>query len=100
MANALDREKVNEPRLVKEIKKLGGLAIKLWAISFAGLPDRLILLPGAKVYFVETKSKGKEPSKIQKIVHRKLQQLGFEVHIIYNEQTLINFLEHVHSKRH
>lgn len=74
-------EKIVEPFIESEVKKLGGLCIKLVTLHFAGLPDRLVLLPNAIIFFVETKSEGINPSKIQKYVHKKLIALGFKVYI-------------------
>lgn len=72
-------EKWFERDLCTRVKKLGGLCIKLSALGFAGIPDRLVLLPGGKVLFVELKSVGKYPEKLQRYWHRKLAALGFIV---------------------
>ena len=47
------REKVIEHHLVMETEKAGGKAVKLVSPSFAGMPDRLILLADGKMGFVE-----------------------------------------------
>lgn len=75
-------EKYLDDKLRAKIKNLGGLYIKLMSFLMGGLPDRLCLLPGARVLFVEIKTTGKELSKIQRIVHRKLISLGFTVLVI------------------
>ena len=80
-------EKALERKLGKEIKKIGGWSIKLIPGLVAGLPDRLCLLPGGRVVFVEVKSTGRKPTKIQKFIHTKLRDMGFRVEIIdKNEQ--------------
>lgn len=38
---------------------MGGLAPKFTSPGFDGVPDRLILLPGGKVAFIELKAPGK-----------------------------------------
>lgn len=81
-----------EGRLKQAIQKLGGLCIKLWALSFTGLPDRLILLPGGKVFFVETKHSEKKPRPRQLIVHEQLRSLGFMVFVICTNEDLKKFL--------
>lgn len=78
----MESEKVIERLLVEEVKKAGGWAIKLLATQVTGLPDRLVLLPGGRVFFVELKSTGKKPTKIQKLIHEKLRALGFRVLVI------------------
>ena len=77
-----ESEKDLERKLCAEIKKLGGWAVKLLPGQITGLPDRLCLLPGGRVIFVEMKSTGKKPAKIQLIVHDRLQALGFAVHVV------------------
>mgnify|MGYP003647341831 CR=1 FL=1 len=89
----LESEKANEKLLNEEVKKLGGWAIKLSAAFISGLPDRLILLPGGILYFVEMKSERKKPSAIQKIIHRKLAGLGFTVEVIDTKEKVLNFID-------
>lgn len=71
-----------EMKLVEEIKKVGGLCLKLNSASMNGLPDRLILLPTGKAIFAEMKSTGKKPTVYQRYVHRKLMALEFPVYVI------------------
>lgn len=77
------------------IKARGGLALKLTSLSFTGLPDRLILLPGARIYFVETKGVEKLPRPRQLVVQRQLQALGFRVWNIWNREHLNLFLNSI-----
>lgn len=87
-----DNEKYIEKRLREEVERAGGLCIKLLPFNFAGLPDRMVLLPLSRLIFVEIKSKGKKPSKIQIIVHKQLAQLGFDVRVIASFEHLANFI--------
>lgn len=50
------RERDIERKLVNAVKDKGGLCLKLTTTTFDGIPDRLILLPGAKSTFVELKA--------------------------------------------
>lgn len=88
-------EKKLEAKLYLTIKKLGGLAIKLYSISFLGLPDRMVLMPRGKVYFAELKSTGIKPTKRQLYVHDLLRRLGFEVYVIENEEQLSAFISRI-----
>lgn len=85
-------EKLIERKLRDDVKALGGLALKLWPMSYAGLPDRIVLLKGGKMKFAELKSTGKKPTLVQLAAHRKLEQLGFPVWVIDSEDTLAEFL--------
>ena len=76
------REKVIEQYFVAEVKRLGGIALKLNSTSMKGLPDRLILLPNGVLFFAELKATGKKARHLQRFIHQKLQSLGFIVYVI------------------
>lgn len=74
-------EKSVEKYLRQQVKKAGGWALKFVSPGFTGVPDRIILMPGARVYFAETKDLGKTPKPRQKRVHKFLRGLGFLVFV-------------------
>ena len=84
----IESEKYLEKMLVERIKLLGGLCLKLLCTHFTGLPDRMCLLPGGKIFFAEIKTTGFTPSPRQIWVKNKLTQLGFNVYIIDNSSLL------------
>ena len=55
-------EKYLEKKLREEVRKAGGLAIKFTSPYFTGMPDRLVLMPKGRIWFVEVKSTGKRLS--------------------------------------
>lgn len=70
-------EKQLEQRLVKAVKDRGGVAYKFVSPGQDGVPDRLIVLPGGKVGFVEVKKPGKgRLRKIQRYQLKRLVALG------------------------
>ena len=75
------KEKGIELYLVKQVKALGGQAFKLVLFSGAGFPDRTVLLPKGRIAFVELKSPGQKPRKIQWFWIKKLRALGFHVFV-------------------
>jgi hypothetical protein len=75
-------EKRIEGRLKARTDRAGGMCIKLVVLSVAGLPDRLILLPKAKMMFIELKAPGKVASPLQNYIHKKIRSLGFEVYVV------------------
>lgn len=87
------REKVIEQYFVSEVKKLGGLALKVNSTSMRGLPDRMVLLPHGILFFVELKATGKGARVLQKFVHKKLQGLGFSVYIIDSKEQVKEVLQ-------
>ncbi|MBQ9704538.1 MAG: VRR-NUC domain-containing protein [Clostridia bacterium] len=75
-------EKDIERKLHKGVKALkhGALCLKFESPGFSGVPDRMILLPGEKVIFVETKKPGEKERARQEYVHGLFRDLGFEVY--------------------
>ena len=88
----IESEKVLEKYLVSEVKSLGGWAVKLLSGLVTGLPDRLCLLPGGVVAFVEVKTTGKKATPRQLIVHKKLRQLGFRVEVLDSKEAVNNLI--------
>jgi len=88
-----ESEKTLDKKLVRKVRELGGLSIKLSALHFTGLPDRMCLVPGGKIAFAEMKGTGEESSRIQKTVHKKLRELGFAVEVVDSTNSLNIFLK-------
>lgn len=88
----IESEKTIEKILNLSVKKLGGWSIKLLPFNIAGLPDRICLFPRGRLFFAEIKTTKKEPTPIQKIIHKKLRSLGFEVHIIDKSEQIKEIL--------
>lgn len=86
-------EKALEKKLREKVKALGGLAIKFFVLSFSGFPDRIVLMPDARIWFVEVKTTGKKPSAKQVIIHGMLQKFGFDVWVIDTNEILNQFLK-------
>ena len=76
------REKYVEQRLIKAVRRSGGLALKFVSPGFNGVPDRLLLFTGGRAAFAEVKAPGQKPRPLQ--VHRmeQLRRLGFKVFVI------------------
>lgn len=75
-------EKFIEHRLALMVKAAGGIAPKFVSPSFAGMPDRLVLLPGGVSAFAELKAPGMKPRPLQTARHEMLRRLGFRVYVI------------------
>ena len=71
-----------EEKLVKAVKKAGGLCLKLVSPGYVGVPDRIVLVALGKIGFVEVKAPGKKPRKIQMKRHRELIALGFNTYVL------------------
>lgn len=82
------REKQLEQKLVKAVKNVGGLALKFVSPGYDGVPDRLLLLPGGKMAFVEVKAPGSKPRPLQRKRHETLRSLGFKVYVLDDERQI------------
>ena len=91
------REKIIEQHLVKAGKSSGGIAPKLVSPGFDGMPDRLVLLPGGKIGFVEVKAPGKEPRPLQVARHGLLRRLGFKVYILDAPEQIGGILDEIRT---
>ena len=89
------REKEIEKKLTLEAKKRGGLAVKFVSPGMAGVPDRLVLLPGGKIVFVELKAPGRKMSQRQVKVAKRLAELGHIVRVIDSIEGIRIFLREV-----
>ena len=76
------KEKVIEEALTRAVKMRGGMSLKLVCPGTAGMPDRLVILSGGKVGFVELKAPGQKPRALQKRRHARLRSLGCKVYVI------------------
>jgi hypothetical protein len=84
-----------EKALVREVKKIGGRALKFVSPGTNGVPDRIVLLPGGRVVFVELKAKDGRPSKRQLLRHRQFRALGFQVYVINSNEEIEKFIKEV-----
>lgn len=81
-------EKYLERKLVERIKAHGGLCLKFASVTEAGYPDRLCLMPHGRTLWVELKTTGRKPTKLQEIRHQELRERGFAVYVVDDMITL------------
>ena len=91
------REKAIEGKLVQMVKATGGIAPKFVSPGFAGMPDRIVLLPGGRIGFVEVKAPGEKPRPLQLSRHGLLQRLGFKVYVLDDEQQIGGILDEIQT---
>jgi len=90
-------EKDIEKQLVNETKRMRGLALKFTSPGFVGVPDRLVLLPGGKLAFVEVKREGEKPRPIQISRHKLLRKLGFKVYVLDSKKQIKEILDEIYT---
>ena len=88
----VDSEKRVEALLVSGVKQMGGLAYKFVSPGNSGVPDRIILMPGGKIYFVELKREGGQLTNLQKRQINRIQKLDCQVDVLHGMVEVSNFL--------
>ena len=90
-------EKIIEQKLVRAVKLMGGRAPKFVSPGLDGVPDRIVLLPGAKLAFVELKADGKKLRPLQVRRKRQLEALGFLVYCIDSPEQIGGIIHEIQA---
>ena len=80
------RERDVESYLIKRVESIGLKCLKFIPDQVNGMPDRIIMLPGSRVLWVELKTKGGKLSEIQKLRHAELAKLGQDVVVVWSKE--------------
>lgn len=91
------KEKIIEQKLVKAVKAMGGISPKFISPGFDGMPDRIILLPGGHMAFVEVKSPDEMPRPLQLARHKLLRNLCFKVFVLDGEAQIGRILDEIRA---
>lgn len=76
-----------ESYLRKLVERRGGVCIKFLPDYSRGFPDRILLLPGGKLTWVEMKRpQGGRLSPAQKVQHVLLRRLGQRVEVVWSKE--------------
>lgn len=84
-----------EKRLKRKVEDIGGLSLKFTSLGMSGVPDRLVLLPKGRIYFVELKAPGKTLRPLQLKRKEQLEDLGFKVYVIDSYKKINEFIQEV-----
>ena len=84
-------EKEIEKILVSEVAKAGGRAYKWMSPGNAGVPDRIVILPGRTPVFVELKTDKGRLTALQESQIGRLRKLGQPVCVVCGLQGLSDF---------
>ena len=87
------RESTIEAELVTRVLLRGGICVKMTVVGQRGFFDRLVILPGPRIAFVELKRpKGGRVSPHQKLWHERLKSLGVVVALLKNSADIDRLL--------
>lgn len=91
------KESTIEARLVREVKKRGGLCYKFVSPGSPGVPDRIIILPGGRTVYAELKTEIGRLANVQKWQIGELRKRGADVRVLKGMDQVLAFLEEVDS---
>lgn len=89
------KESKIEAKLVRMVRDRGGLCYKFVSPGNPGVPDRLIVLPGGRVIFVELKTEVGRLASIQRWQQEQLRSRGVEVRTLRGLDEVEQFIEEV-----
>ena len=94
-----ERERDVERKLKEGVEELGGVCLKWTSPGSDGVPDRIVILPGGWVFFVELKVKGGRLRDIQEYQIRRLRDLGCDVSVVYSSKGVERWLHEIQALR-
>lgn len=87
------KENQVESYLHKRVVEAGGKSYKWVSPNMAGVPDRIVIMPGGRVYLVEVKAIDGKLSPVQKRRLAELERLGAKVYVLYGTEEVDQFME-------
>lgn len=94
------KEKHIEIWLGEEIWKMGGLYFKWVSPGTIGVPDRIIMLPGGVIWFIELKQAGKKASPWQHRIQDEIRKRGGKVRELAGLEQVEAFLAELREAGH
>ena len=90
-------ERTVERYLVDMVKELGGKAYKFTSPGHSGVSDRIVVLPGGRVWFVELKSPTGSLTPLQKVFARDIKDLKGNYACLHSKEEIRAWLIYLHS---
>ena len=86
-------ERKVEQHLIKRVTAMGGYCIKFIPVV-AGMPDRIVFLRG-RILLVELKAKDGRLRPVQRVWHKRLQQVGVPIAVLSSKEQVDSWLSFV-----
>lgn len=90
-------EKHIEQKFKKAVEATGGICLKLDPTTMVGIPDRLAILPGNHIAFIELKAPGKQPRPIQVHRHNQLRAIGCMIRTLDNPDDIERLIHEIRA---
>lgn len=92
------KESELERKFSKLAREAGGKAYKFLSPGNDGVPDRLVVLPGGRIGFVELKRKGEVPRKLQAHRMKELADMGCFTAVVDDLETAADVIAVIKSQ--
>jgi hypothetical protein len=92
------REREIEEHLRDQVRAAGGRAYKWVSPGNNGVPDRIVMLPGGRVAFVELKAPGNKPTKLQLAQHRTITKMGLPVAVVDSKEGVADLIQRMQTE--
>lgn len=89
------RESELEKKFRERVRQAGGKAYKFVSPGNDGVPDRLVILPGGRIGFVELKRPGEKPRKQQKLRMAEFESMGCYTAVVDNIESIEGVIEEI-----
>lgn len=93
-------EREIESWLNKKVRELGGISFKFVSPNNPGVPDRIYIFPGGRVYFVELKTEIGKLSNIQKWQRERIQKMGCRYYLVKGMPQAREFVKELKDEIH
>ena len=84
-------EREIERRLGARLRKAGCMFLKFVSPGNVGVPDRIVITPDGRLYFVELKTDDGRLSKMQTVMHAQLRAHGQAVKVLHGMRECMEF---------
>lgn len=92
----MEEQKI-ERYLKKQVELIGGKAYKFVSPGVTGVPDRIVILPLGRIFFIELKAPGENLRKLQKVRLEQLKKLGCNTLVIDSKEKVDMFIREQHD---
>lgn len=89
------KESQIESKMVREVRKRGGLCYKFVSPDNAGVPDRIVITPEGRTIYVELKTLIGRLAKIQQWQIAEMRARGADVRVLYGLDEVMAFVREV-----
>ena len=89
-----------EAWLNEKVKELGGISYKFVSPMNPGVPDRIYLMPGGAVWFVELKAEFGRLAGLQKWQAERIRKMGCRYRVVKGMDQARRFVEELKSEIH